>query len=238
MAGQVKKGMRVLVPFGKNKTYVGIVVCLRDNAPERYQVKDIIQVLDTTPVLLPEQLRLWQWIADYYMSPLGDVMKTALPIGLRAEEGYKPKTEKFIRLTTEFCSEQALHIALDMLKRAPKQLSAFSEFLTLSNFLQQTAVTRDELMNASHANVDTVNALVKRGILETYEVEVGRLNHGGEPHPEYINRLSESQQHAYNEILLSFIKKPVTLLHGLRETPTSPCSFRSPAVWRRSCHCP
>ena len=57
--------------------------------------------------------------------------------------------------------------------------------------------------------------LIKRGILETYEVEVGRLNHGGEPHPELVKKLSPTQETAYNEILMSFLKKKVTLLHGV-----------------------
>ena len=56
---------------------------------------------------------------------------------------------------------------------------------------------------------------MKRGILETYEVEVGRLNNGGEPHPENIKPLNEPQQEAYNKILFSFIKKDITLLHGV-----------------------
>ena len=61
----------------------------------------------------------------------------------------------------------------------------------------------------------STSLLIKRGILETYEVEVGRLNHGGEPHPELIKKLSLAQETAYNEILLSMMKKQVTLLHGV-----------------------
>ena len=70
-------------------------------------------------------------------------------------------------------------------------------------------------MNSSNATLQTVTMLQKRGMLETYEVEVGRLNHGGEPHPENIKRLSEAQETAYNQILLSMMKKQVTLLHGV-----------------------
>jgi primosomal protein N' (replication factor Y) len=195
--------------------YVGIVARLHEQKPEGYQVKDISQVLDETPILLDSQLRLWQWVADYYMSPIGEVYKAALPAGLKAEEGYKAKTETYVRLTAAYCSERALHIALDMLKRAPRQLEVFNSFLSLSNFMEQTAVTRDELLNDSHANMDSVKALVSRGILETYEVEVGRLNHGGDPHPELIKKLTAAQETAYNEILLSMMKKPVTLLHGV-----------------------
>jgi len=87
---QVRVGVRALVPFGRNKTYVGIVAKTHLQAPEGYQVKDILQVLDASPILLGQQLKLWQWISDYYMSPIGDVYKAALPAGLKAEDGYRP----------------------------------------------------------------------------------------------------------------------------------------------------
>lgn len=216
---QVEVGKRVLVPFGRNKTYVGIIASIHHQQPEGYQTKDILQVLDSTPILLGSQLRLWQWIADYYMSPIGEVFKAALPSGLKAEDGYKPKTETYIRLAPQFRSEQALHIALDMLRRAPKQQAALIDYMALSGIEEYgatatTILTRDELLNQGHS-LQTVAALVQRGLLETYEQEVGRLNHGGEPHLDRIQPLSPIQQDAYNQIHFSFLKKNVTLLHGV-----------------------
>lgn len=215
LAASVLVGVRVLVPFGRSKNYVGIIARLHDEAPEGYEVKNLQQVLDIQPILLPQQLRLWHWIAEYYMSPVGEVYKAALPSGLKAEEGFKPKTETFVRLTPAFRQEQALHIAVDMLKRSSKQLQAFNEFLSLSDFLSCREVTRDELMNASHANLETIKSLVRRGLLETYDVEVGRLNHGGEPHPEHAKKLTAAQERAFNDVLFSAMKKDVTLLHGV-----------------------
>ena len=220
---QVQRGVRVLVPLGRNKTYVGIVSEKHNRAPEGYQTKDILQVLDMTPILLDSQLRLWQWIADYYMSPIGEVYKAALPSGLKAEDGYRPKTETYITLTPQFRNEQALHVAMNMLHRADKQLAALIDYLALSHWdsvegsaCRETVVeiTRDELLNAGHG-LPTVNALVKRGLLETYEREVGRLNHGGEPHLEKVKPLSDVQQDAFNKIQFSFLGKNVTLLHGV-----------------------
>ncbi len=212
-------GKRVLVPFGRGKNYVGLVAAVHDRQPQDYEVKEILQIIDLQPILLPQQYRLWQWIADYYMSPIGEVYKAALPSGLKAEEGYRPRTETFVRLTPAYRSEQAQHIALDMLKRAAKQLACFVEFLHLTMEGQgegsTAAVSKDELLNASQASLQTFTQLVKRGMLETYEVEVGRLNHGGEPHPELISTLSEAQQTAYNAVLLSMMRKRVTLLHGV-----------------------
>ena len=220
---QVQRGVRVLVPLGRNKTYVGIVSEKHHRAPAGYQTKDILQVLDVTPILLDSQLRLWHWIADYYMSPIGEVYKAALPSGLKAEDGFRPKTETYITLTPQFRNEQTLHVALNMLHRADKQLAALIDYLALSHWdsvegsvCRETVVeiTRDELLNAGHS-LPTVNALVKRGLLEVYEREVGRLNHGGEPHLEKIRPLSDVQQDAFNKIQFSFLGKNVTLLHGV-----------------------
>ena len=134
IAQEVKLGMRVLVPFGRSKQYVGVIAKIHNTKPEGYQVKDILQLMDKEPILLPQQYRLWSWIADYYMSPIGEVYKAALPAGLKAEEGYRPKTETYIRLTPKFQSEQALHVALDVLRRADKQLQVFTAYLQLSGW--------------------------------------------------------------------------------------------------------
>ena len=234
---QVVVGCRVLVPFGRNKTYVGVIASTHGDrlspvrslrstvvpVPSVSQIKPILQVLDTSPILLDSQLRLWHWISDYYMSPIGEVYKAALPAGLKAEDGYRPRTETYIRLTPKFRSEQSLHVALNMLQRADRQQRALVDYLALSHWdtlegqrCQEPPVeiTRDELLNAGHS-LATVTALVKRGLLETYEQEVGRLNHGGEPHLENIKPLSAVQQDAYNQIRFSFLKKNVTLLHGV-----------------------
>ena len=216
----VRVGVRVLVTFGRSKKYMGIVAGLHNNKPEGYEVKPIAQVMDSESIVTDNQLKLWNWIADYYMSPIGEVYKAALPSGLKAEDGYRPKTELYIQLTSKFRSEQALHVAINMLQRAPKQMKAFLDFLELSGWDRfdepdaQTELTRDELLNEGHS-LQTINALVQRGLLETYDKEVGRLNYGGDPHPENIKPLSQPQQEAFNQIQFSFLQKNVTLLHGV-----------------------
>ena len=247
---EVQTGCRVLVPFGRSKSYVGIILRLHEQKPQGYEVKSVMLLMDAEPIVLPQQLSLWQWMSDYYMSPIGEVMKAALPAGLKAEEGYKPRTETFIRLTEPYRNEQALHIALNILARAPKQQAAFIAYLEmrptpspreasqdrfadgktildiitefsnkesskLPSLGEGLGVGSQELMNASGATLPTLNQLCKRGMLETYEVEVGRLNHCGEPHPEHIKKLNAAQENAYNQILMSMMKRRVTLLHGV-----------------------
>lgn len=224
LEGRVRFGVRVLVPFGQKKTHVGLVARVHGEAPKGITVREILRVLDAGPVVTETQYRLWQWMADYYMAPIGDVLKAALPPGLKEEEGYKLRTELYVRLRPEFGSPHALHVALDMMGRAEKQRAAFETFLRLSGWAaaadsgrqeEITEVTRDELLNESHTTTAIVSALVKRGLLETYTREVARLNTGGEPDYARMKHLGEAQQGAYDEILAAFKDKNVVLLHGV-----------------------
>ena len=84
LQGRVAVGCRVIVPFGARKFYTAIVMRLHDEEPA-YETKELSEQLDERPLVLPQQLRLWEWIADYYLSTLGEVFKAALPSGLKLE---------------------------------------------------------------------------------------------------------------------------------------------------------
>lgn len=218
--------MRVVVPCGQKKTYTALCVEVTDKKPNIgvKNIKCIYSVLDDMPMLLPQQLKLWQWMADYYMCPLGDIYKAALPAGLKAEDGYRPKTETYVGLTEKFHDEMALNIALDMVSRYEKQQKALAGYLELSHWAEMSGttipddikeITQTELCNVTHCTTPTVKSLVKRGILEIYQKEVGRLNTGGEFTPQNAKLLNEAQQEAYNQVLMQFMKKNVVLLHGV-----------------------
>ena len=218
--------MRVVVPCGQKKTYTALCVEVTDKKPNIgvKNIKCIYSVLDDMPMLLPQQLKLWQWMADYYMCPLGDIYKAALPAGLKAEDGYRPKTETYVGLTEKFHDEMALNIALDMVSRYEKQQKALAGYLELSHWTEISGtaipddikeITQTELCNVTHCTTPTVKSLVKRGILEIYQKEVGRLNTDGEFTPQNAKRLNEAQQEAYNQVLMQFMKKNVVLLHGV-----------------------
>jgi primosomal protein N' (replication factor Y) len=81
----LKTGMRVAVPFGKNKMYTALVTGLHQNPPQLYQAKEIHQILDDAPIVTEDQLKHWRWIADYYMCSIGEVYKSALPGGFLLE---------------------------------------------------------------------------------------------------------------------------------------------------------
>ena len=223
---KIKVGMRVVVPCGQKKTYTALCVEVTDKKPNIgvKNIKCIYSVLDDMPMLLPQQLKLWQWMADYYMCPLGDIYKAALPAGLKAEDGYRPKTETYVGLTEKFHDEMALNIALDMVSRYEKQQKALAGYLELSHWAEISGtaipddikeITQTELCNVTHCTTPTVKSLVKRGILEIYQKEVGRLNTDGEFTPQNAKRLNEAQQEAYNQVLMQFMKKNVVLLHGV-----------------------
>ncbi|PKB18157.1 primosomal protein N' [Flavobacterium sp. 5] len=81
----IKKGMRVTVPFGKNKIYTALVIEIHNNIPTLYEAKEIHQILDTTPIVTEIQINHWFWIADYYMCAIGDVYRNAMPSALLLE---------------------------------------------------------------------------------------------------------------------------------------------------------
>lgn len=223
MVAQVRMGVRVLVPLGRSKTYTAMAVRLHSEKPE-FETRPIIQVIDAEPVLIEQQLRLWQWISTYYMSPIGDVFKAALPAGLKAEENYRPKTVRCVTLPANLRSEQSLHMALTILKRALKQHQTFSTYLELSHWSEIDGETPpahiaeiacDELQNAANASDAVLRQLIQRNFLELYHREVGRLNTTGEYHPERIQPLSPTQQAAEDSISRQFNEKNVVLLHGV-----------------------
>lgn len=223
MEAQVRMGVRVLVPLGRSKTYTAMAVRLHSEKPE-FETRPIIQVIDAEPVLIEQQLRLWQWISTYYMSPIGDVFKAALPAGLKAEENYRPKTVRCVTLPANLRSEQSLHMALTILKRALKQHQTFSTYLQLSHWSEIDGETPpahiaeiacDELQNAANASDAVLRQLIQRNFLELYHREVGRLNTSGEYHPERIQPLSPAQQAAEDSIQKQFNEKNVVLLHGV-----------------------
>ncbi len=101
MNEMVAPGKRVVVQFGKSKLYTAIVAAIGEKPPEKYEAKYILDVLDEQPLVTPEQLQLWQWIADYYMCNVGEVMNAALPSVL------KLASETKITLNKEYAANRA-----------------------------------------------------------------------------------------------------------------------------------
>ena len=216
-------GKRVIVPLGRSKTYTGIIERVHNTKPS-FETKNAIDFPDALPVVLEKQLDLWKWIAHYYMTPLGDVYKAAVPAGLKAEEGYRPRTETYVQLHPSYQSKEGLSRALSLVKRANKQMQMLECYLSIShwndalqgdNAQEISEITRVELMNVSNGNAAALQGLTGKGILTTYEQEVTRLNTSNNEQTIRTKVLSAAQQDAYNKILMQWMKRDIVLLHGV-----------------------
>ena len=98
----VQEGCRVVVSFGRKKFYTAIVTKVHYAAPEGYETKDIEEVLDASPIILPRQFEFWEWLSTYYLCTLGDVYKAAVPSGMKLE------SETVVVYNDEFEATQAL----------------------------------------------------------------------------------------------------------------------------------
>ena len=114
----VQEGCRVVVSFGRKKFYTAIATKVHYAAPEGYETKDIEEVLDSSPILLPKQLAFWEWLSTYYLCTLGDVYKAAIPSGMKLE------SETVVVYNDEF---EAIHPLGDSEQRLLDVLSADKE---------------------------------------------------------------------------------------------------------------
>lgn len=222
----VKVGSRVNVPFGPKKQYTALVVALHDRRPD-YTTKDIIDVPDGEIMLLPGQLRLWQWVAEYYMCTLGEVYKAAIPSGLKEKDGvvrYRPKTVDCVRITKEFFDATRLNSTLATMHSAPKQLLVMTRYIelsglgaaiTLNNPSILKEITREEILKAASCSMSVLKAVCGRGLLEEYEKTVERIPTDTIPTSLLLQPLSPAQQRAHDEIMAQWAGHDVCLLHGV-----------------------
>ncbi len=301
LEGQVGVGQRVVAQFGPRRFYTGIVTNVNAAPPaDGIKVKTVSETVDNSPIVLPQQLRLWEWMAQYYMCTLGEVMKAALPTGLKLESEtqilrrtdvemdeeeldekltyterrvwaalddekgktiaeitkqtaakqplrcvrrlielglaavretlastYRPRTETQVRLASNFQTEQALHEALDTLRRAPAQEALLVRYLSLSEATAAITLRNPQLLKpvsrqqlcTEPQQATALTALRKRGVLETYEVPVPRLGVNVETNRDegttLAKPLSPQQQRAFDGIVSAFSTKNVCLLNGV-----------------------
>jgi primosomal protein N' (replication factor Y) len=197
---------------------------VHEHAPETGNIRQILKVLDDFPLVNETQLKFWNWISDYYMCNIGEVMKAALPSALFLEgeksvpvaEKYKAKTESFIELSSPFTDEELNHI-LDDLSKAEKQFQVLTSYLRITGYYENTGikpVRLSTIMKDSTASLASVKALVKKKIISLLTLETGRLvKHEAEP--EQLKTLSIAQVAALKQITSHFISRQVVLLHGV-----------------------
>ena len=200
-------GMRVLVPLGR-KSLTGIVL-KEHTAPvkEGIRLRDILCVLDETPVVTRDQLFLWRWIADYYLCTVGEVLAAALPAGI-IDDNYTARTATYLSLHPTLDIE---HTRL-LLRRAPKQWHVLETYLRLS--AASPKIEKRILIEESGESTAVVRTLVERKILDESEQNVSRIApYTGIVEP--AHPLSPAQQKAADEIRRVWQSHEVCLLHGV-----------------------
>ena len=204
---EVCVGDAVAVQFGKNAVYTGVVWRLHDTPPARGEAKPILKVLYDKPLLSELQMRFWEWIADYYICSVGEVMRVALPSIIKAKakceaefEPYQPKREATINLVAEAFDDE---VRAKMQRRAPKRYEVLCELEKAGGELPRYAVDLDAA---------ALKALQKSGLVEMGERDY-RLD--CEWSRTLLPRLSPAQSDAYDTIKRGLAEKRVALLHGV-----------------------
>ena len=178
-----------------------------DPLPTRVRLRDVLVVLDSAPVVSALQLQLWQWMSQYYMCTLGEVLAAALPAGI-IDDDYKAKTEQYVCLAPIYTYVRAR----EELVRAPKQLAVLEAYQALRP--SGGMIERRLLIEQSGQSTAILRALEERGILESSEQTVSRIGrYSGEVHPAFP--LSEAQAKAAEQIKEEWQKREVVLLHGV-----------------------
>lgn len=281
---KIEVGCRVLIQFGKKKYYTGIIYRIYEQEQPNPDIKEIVSLLDEYPIVLPLQLRFWEWMASYYMCTLGEVYKAALPSALKLEsetivflndlfeaqekftpneekvfyilssdkplrvseiekitglnnaipyikslsekgavllneniqKRYSAKTETSIRLARNYSDKELSEIA-DSMKRAKKQQQLLFVFLSLrdeSDNPDLFFISKKKLLEEAGTTSAVVDAIVEKGILESFQYEISRFDYG-KSDLGVVKVLNPFQQKAYEQIHENFGKKEIVLLHGV-----------------------
>jgi len=215
LAGKVINGALVTVPFGGRSLYTGVVTSVHDKSPDVKNIKSVISVAENTTLINESQLKLWQWISEYYLCSEGEVMKAALP-GEISLNNFKPRLETVVILCRKF-SEDELNEILDKLNRATRQQDVLSSYLRLSGYARGKEVfhvSKSVLLSESHSSAGILEALIDKGILKTGAQTVSRIT-DADNFREPVKQLSEAQIDAFESIKSQFHEKDIVLLHGV-----------------------
>lgn len=220
---EVREGQAVAVPFGRGDRFcTGIVWRVHNRRPASKRVKSVSRVLYGGTVLVGERHRaLWEWIADYYLCTLGEVMRFALPQTLKpsgadaeafAAVEYRPRTESYLSLAPGLRGADALSERLDRLRRrAPKQYAALVELAAFGG--GDDPFTGEVPRRLLGADAPTLLALRRKGLLLCEERERG-FERAGDVRFR-LPELSAAQRDCLDAVRRGFARRPTVLLHGV-----------------------
>lgn len=224
---QLAVGSRVTVPFGTNKLYTGIVHSFHQNKPELFKTKRIDSILDLEPLVTENQIRLWEWIADYYMCTLGDVYRSGFPTALKWE------SETMIRFTG--------------MNEDPDEELTDSEKLVIQAIHQKGLISVSETAKIIERKsaISVIKSLWEKGIVQLDEVLKEKYTPKIELYVRVIPNLKKDQKffnesmdrlknaNRQRELLLQLIveeqqsEKPVKVSKFLKERSGTHAALRS-----------
>ena len=276
----VKPGSRVSVPFGKSRIITGVVSKLHQQRPLSYEVKPIHQIIDETPIVNEHQLSFWDWMSNYYMCGIGEVMKASIPSVLLIESEtmislnkntefiqndlsddefliyeallkatelsiheisdilnkknvfkiiqflndkqivhideklyskYKPKLKRYVEINKLLKDAFYVSKIKEKLKRSPKQTSLYNNLLKLN---LEEFISVEDLKKKFSVSSSLIKQLIDKDILNEHFIEINRFENSISTQSP-INKLSQSQELAYEKIVLSFNKDNPVLFHGV-----------------------
>ena len=220
LANHLREGQAVVVQLGPRKIYTGIVWSITTERPP-FRTKPIQRILYGEPLLSAEQRRLWEWIADYYMCTVGEVMRAALPSKMKPsgmsdeefeQDEFRVAHERTVSLREELRSQEALNEWFERLaRRAPKQYEAVLE---VADRLTNTNFEGEVRCRTLKADVAVLKALADKGLIEFHEREREAASCTEEMTVE-LPTLSEAQTTTLRSIEQQHLEKRCVLLHGV-----------------------
>ena len=220
--GKIGVGDAVAVQFGPRNIYTGIVWRLHDNRPDVKRIKPIGRRLYDCPLLDAKQMQMWEWMAEYYMCTLGEVMRIALPSLIKpqgasaeefSEDEFRPRTEAYIALAEEWQNEERLRSEMERIRRrAPRRVQVLEQILSFdASRLNAEGEIPRRLMECDSAQI---TALRKAGYITVNQRE--RTIERAENIQFVTPTLTPAQQQVVEQIHTSQREgRSVHLLHGI-----------------------
>ena len=200
LAADIKVGMRVLAPFRGKKIYTAIVADFHYNEPETFKPREIISILDESPILPTAQLNFWKWISDYYLCNLGEIYRFAFPSSLKLESETYLKLKPNVSIDFENLDVHEMYLIQALEVRSLVSLSEIEAF-----------IPKKEIIKTINALIDLQYIEIDEKITEKYKsrevayVRMHPANFKPERLPEILLQLKRSPKQ--QELLLLILEK-------------------------------
>src|SRR5262245_20926744 len=208
LAGKLGPGQRVQVPLGRgNRAMVGYCTAVGPKVVGRRPLKPLLRLIDAEPLLSPAMLRLAEWMADYYLCTLGQVLQAIVPAGVRGKAGTREMT--FLSVPAGVLAQ----LESGQLKLGEKQLDALRILAAAPRPL-----TPPELAQAARCTLGPIGELRKKKLVkaEVRRIQQMEVDEKPTPREEHL-QLNTDQQAALDCILTALRERrhETILMHGV-----------------------